>query len=238
MITVHTAELFISIITFFIAYLVIAVVTNVFRAWVADKMGDDTGERLGFLTLNPLVHIDPIGLLCLFLFYLGWGRIVPIFPANIHSPYRSLKLIVAYLSDTFAHFLLSIIGIIALLAIFDVSILAVVRYMVLTHNVSHLTIANMYPDISSLKVSIGFIVFAFVYLNVVLGVLSFIINISQCLLSLLSDRYEKAAQYSNYITIGLPIVLILFLSPLLRLLSVYLISYIGIVIAYMIGIAG
>ena len=238
MITVHTAELFISVITFFVAYMFVVTLTNVFRAWVAYKMGDDTGVRLGFLTLNPLMHIDPIGIICLFLFYFGWGRVVPIFPLNIHPPYRALKLIVAYLSDTFAHFVLSVVGIIILLGIFDVSILAAVRYMVLTYNVSHLTIANMYPDVSSLAVSIGFIVFAFVYLNVVLGVLSFIINLSQCLLFVLSDRYEKAAQYANYITIGLPIVLILFLSPVLRLLSVYLISYIGIVIAYMIGIAG
>ena len=95
----------------------------------------------------------------------------------------------------------------------------------------------MYPDLSSFLVSIGFIIFAFVYLNVVLGVLSLIINLCQCLLAVLSDRYENALQYSNYITIGLPILLILFLSPLLRLLSVYLISYIGIIIAYMIGIA-
>ena len=237
MVTVYTAELLITIITFFIAYIVLAVSTNLFRTWVAYKVGDDTGIRLGFLTLNPLVHIDPIGVICLFLFYFGWERVVPIFPMNIHRPYRTLKLFVAYMSDTFAHFFLSIVGIIGLLGIFDITILAAVRYMVLTYNVSHLTIANMYPDLSSFSVSIGFIVFAFVYLNVVLGVLSFIINLCQCLLAVLSDRYENALQYSNYITIGLPIILILFLSPLLRFLSVYLISYIGIIIAYMIGIA-
>src|SRR5690606_19267447 len=159
----------------------------------------DTGVRLGFLTFNPLFHIDPIGVMCLFMFYFGWGRMVPIYPLNIRSPHRTLKLGLAYLSDTVAHFILSVIGIIALLAIFDVSIVSVMRYMVLTYNVSHLPIANMYPNVSSLAVSVGFIVFAFVYLNVVLGVLHFIINLSNYLLFIISDRFDRVARYANYI---------------------------------------
>jgi len=238
MITLHTAEMFISIITFFIAYLVVITVSNVFRTWVAYSVGDDTGVRLGYLTWNPMVHVDPIGLFFLFTFYFGWGRMVPINPLLIGYPHRTLKLAMAYLSDTFMHLLLSVVGIIALLGIFDVNIIAVMRYMVLTYNVSHLPIANMYPNVSSFAISIGFIVFAFVYLNVVLGVLNFIINFSNFLLFVLADRSDKIAQYANYITIGLPIFLILFFSPLLRLLSVHLISYIGLIIAHIVGIAG
>jgi hypothetical protein len=237
MITLHTAEMLISIITFFIAYLVVITISNVFRAWVAHEMGDDTGIRLGYLSFNPMVHIDPIGLFFLFTFYFGWGRMVPINPLMITEPHRMLKLAVAYLSDCFMNLLLSVIGIIALLGIFDVNIIGVMRYMVLTYNVSHLPIANMYPHVSSLAVSVGFIVFAFVYLNVVLGVLHFIINFSNYLLFVLADRSNKIAQYANYITIGLPIILILFFSPLFRLFSVQLISYIGLAIAYMVGIA-
>jgi hypothetical protein len=238
MITLHTAEIFIGIITFFIAYLVVITLSNVFRTWVAVQMGDDTGLRLGYLTFNPMVHIDPIGLFFLFTFYFGWGRMVPINPLLISEPYRMLKLAVVYLSDSFMHFILSLIGIVALLAVFDVNIIAVMRYMVLTYNVSHLPIANMYPEVSSLAISIGFIVFAFVYLNVVLGVLNFIINFSSYLLFVLADRSNTIARYAHYITIGLPIFLILFFSPLLRLLSVYLISYIGLMIAHIVGIAG
>jgi hypothetical protein len=238
MITLHTAEMFISIITFFIAYLVVITLSNVFRAWVAHKMGDDTGISLGYLSCNPLQHIDPIGLFFLFIFYFGWGRMVPINPLFITEPYRALKLIIAYISDSMMNFILSLIGIIVLLAIFDVNIIGVMMYMVRTYNVSHLPIANMYPHVSSFAISLGFIVFAFVYLNVVLGVLHFIINFSNCLLFILSDRSDRIAQYAQYITIGLPIFLILFFSPFLRLLSVYLISYIGLIIAHIIGIAG
>lgn len=236
MITLYTTEMLIGVITFFLAYLVVVTVSNVFRSWVAYQVGDDTGVRLGYLNWNPLVHIDPIGLFFLFSFYFGWGRMVPINPLVIWKPYRTLKLAMAYLSDSFMNLILSIVGIIALLAIFDTDIIDVMRYMVLTNNVSHLVIANIYPQVSSLLVSIGFIIFAFVYLNVVLGVLHFIINFSNYLLFVLSDKYDSVARSAHYITIGLPIFLILFFSTVLRLLSVNLISYIALIIAHMMGI--
>ena len=237
MITLHTVELIISVITFFVAYLVVITTSNVFRAWVAHKMGDDTGILLGYMTFNPFFHIDPIGVLCLFIFYFGWGRMVPINPLNIERPYREIKLALAYLSDSFMHFMCSLLGIVALLAIFDINILMVMRYMVLTYNVSYLPIANMYPDVSSTAVSVGFIIFSFVYLNVVLGVLHFIMNLSNYLLFVFADRYDRVARYAHILSFGLPIFLILFFSPLLRLLSVNLIGYLGFVIAYMCGFA-
>ena len=237
MITLHTAEMLISIITFLVAYFVVITISNVFRAWVAYQVGDDTGVRLGYLSFNPMVHVDPIGLFFLFIFYFGWGRMVPINPLLITEPHRTLKLALAYLSDSFMNLILSIVGIIILLAIFDANIISVMRYMVLTYDVSHLPIANMYPHVSSFAVSVGFIVFAFVYLNVVLGVLHFIINFSNYLLFVLADRSTKIGQYAPYITIGLPIFLILFFSPMLRLLSVQLISSIGLVVANIFGIA-
>ncbi len=35
------------------------------HAWMSLKFGDDTAERLGRVTLNPLPHIDPLGTLIL-----------------------------------------------------------------------------------------------------------------------------------------------------------------------------
>src|SRR5438132_4135845 len=115
MITLQTTEMLISIITFFIAYVVVITISNMFRTWVAYEMGDDTGVRLGYFTANPMVHIDPIGLFFLFTFYFGWGRMVPVNPLFISEPYRTLKLAALYLSDSFMHLLLSVMGIIALL---------------------------------------------------------------------------------------------------------------------------
>ncbi len=54
------------------------------HAWSANKLGDDTAEREGRLTLNPLSHLDPIGtfLLPLLGVPFGWAKPVPVNPAN------------------------------------------------------------------------------------------------------------------------------------------------------------
>jgi len=44
------------------------------HAWMAYHLGDSTAARMGRLTLNPLVHFDPVGLLCIFFTPFGWGK--------------------------------------------------------------------------------------------------------------------------------------------------------------------
>lgn len=52
---------------------------------VAKLQGDDTAERMGRLTLNPIPHIDPIGLLAAVLAGFGWARPVPYNPYNLRN---------------------------------------------------------------------------------------------------------------------------------------------------------
>jgi Zn-dependent protease len=68
-------------------------VHEVTHGFVARRYGDDTAERLGRLTLNPLKHIDPIGTivipslaLLLNIPVIGWAKPVPVNPANLHNP--------------------------------------------------------------------------------------------------------------------------------------------------------
>jgi Zn-dependent protease len=66
------------------------------HAWTAMKCGDDTARLQGRVSLNPLVHIDPIGtvlvpLLMIFLpfgvgrFMIGWAKPVPVNPSNLRN---------------------------------------------------------------------------------------------------------------------------------------------------------
>lgn len=55
------------------------------HAWTADKLGDSTARHLGRISLNPLVHIDPIGTVLLPLVayatgapLIGWAKPVPV----------------------------------------------------------------------------------------------------------------------------------------------------------------
>ncbi len=54
----------------------------------ADKMGDNTPRLQGRLTLNPMMHLDPMGFLCLLLFGFGWAKPVMINSRNFKNPRR------------------------------------------------------------------------------------------------------------------------------------------------------
>src|SRR5210317_1598170 len=48
------------------------------HGWVAYSIGDPTAKLQGRLTINPLMHLDPMGTLMLFLFGFGWAKPVPV----------------------------------------------------------------------------------------------------------------------------------------------------------------
>ncbi len=55
------------------------------HGWVAHLLGDTTPERMGRLSLNPMVHLDPVGTLLILLTGYGWGK-----PARV-NPYQMTK---------------------------------------------------------------------------------------------------------------------------------------------------
>ena len=66
--------------------LIIAMVVHEYaHARVAVAMGDFTPRMMGRLTLNPVAHIDPIGLLMLFFVQFGWAKPVMINPRNFRD---------------------------------------------------------------------------------------------------------------------------------------------------------
>ncbi|MGE5654078.1 MAG: site-2 protease family protein, partial [Bacillota bacterium] len=68
--------------------LLIAMTVHEFaHAYVAHRLGDPTPRLQGRLTLNPVAHIDPMGLLMLVFFRFGWGRSVEVNP-NYFRNYR------------------------------------------------------------------------------------------------------------------------------------------------------
>lgn len=58
----------------------------------ACALGDDLPRRQGRLTLNPLRHLDPIGLLMLLVFHFGWAKPVMVNPGNFRHPKRDMAL--------------------------------------------------------------------------------------------------------------------------------------------------
>ena len=72
------------------------------HAWAADRLGDPTARSLGRLTLNPTVHVDPIGTLLFPLIamlthvpLIGWAKPVPVDTRFLKHPKRDFALIAA-----------------------------------------------------------------------------------------------------------------------------------------------
>lgn len=72
------------------------------HAWAAYRLGDRTAERLGRLSLNPAVHVDPIGTLLFPLIailtglpLIGWAKPVPVDTRFLKHPTRDFALIAA-----------------------------------------------------------------------------------------------------------------------------------------------
>ena len=65
------------------------------HAWMASKCGDDTAKHEGRCSLNPLVHIDPLGTVLIPLMQIffpavggiliGWAKPVPVNPHNLRN---------------------------------------------------------------------------------------------------------------------------------------------------------
>ncbi|HXW05095.1 MAG TPA: site-2 protease family protein [Vicinamibacterales bacterium] len=72
------------------------------HAWTADRLGDPTARMLGRVSLNPVVHIDPIGTLLLPLLaalsnfpVIGWAKPVPVNTSRLRDPRRDFMLVAA-----------------------------------------------------------------------------------------------------------------------------------------------
>ena len=59
---------------------------------VAYRLGDDTAKRAGRLTLNPLKHLDPIGLLMMLTVHFGYAKPVPVNMYRFRNPKRGMAI--------------------------------------------------------------------------------------------------------------------------------------------------
>ena len=85
----------------FLVLLLSLTVHEAAHAWTAMRLGDDTARRLGRVSLNPIVHIDPVGTLLLPLIAMasgsgmifGWAKPTPVNLRNLRHPRRDNVLV-------------------------------------------------------------------------------------------------------------------------------------------------
>ncbi|MBN2553312.1 MAG: site-2 protease family protein [Spirochaetales bacterium] len=159
------------------------------HALVAVRLGDSTPKDQGRLTLNPLSHIELIGLLMILLVGFGWARPVQINPRNFKRP-KSDDMLVSLagpfsnLLFGFAFALLLKLLITAAPGLFDGAGSGSVLWQILTY---------------------------LIWINLLLAIFNLFpippLDGSHILLSIIPDRYERFktaySQYGRYILIGL-----------------------------------
>lgn len=84
------------------------------HAYAAHFLGDDTPEREGRLTINPLVHLDLFGTIFLLVAGFGWGKSVNVDQRNLRQPLRDMSLIA--FAGPLANFVLGALSVIGLFA--------------------------------------------------------------------------------------------------------------------------
>ncbi|OGM17999.1 hypothetical protein A2685_00870 [Candidatus Woesebacteria bacterium RIFCSPHIGHO2_01_FULL_37_10] len=93
-----------NLIAWILAFIIAITIHEAAHAWMADKLGDPTARLMGRLSLNPLVHYDPVGTtLLLGLVFMrslglpvipfGWAKPVRFDPFNLKNPRRDSAMI-------------------------------------------------------------------------------------------------------------------------------------------------
>jgi len=78
------------------------------HAYIAYKNGDMTAKAMGRLTVNPVVHMDLIGMFCCFFCGFGWAKPVPINPAMFRNYKKGM--ILTSLAGVIMNLILAFIG--------------------------------------------------------------------------------------------------------------------------------
>ena len=167
------------------------------HGYAALKLGDDTAEKRGRLSLNPIYHIDPIGFLCMVIFGFGWARPVPINAGRFKNPKRGMA--ISALAGPVSNLLLAFIGLLLYLIVYTVAIF---------------NIGWMEKDFAFnlYKVTAEFL-FMFHYMNISLAIFNFLpeppLDGSRVLWAVLPEKiYFGVMKYERYISMAIMLLLL------------------------------
>ncbi len=137
------------------------------HAWTANYFGDDTPARYGRLTLNPLAHLDVMGSLMLIFVGFGWAKPVPVNPHALERRSPAAFMWVS-LAGPMSNLIMAVIASIP----FQLGLISVYE---------------IYGPTNGFLPSIPFLIFEFVYINLILMLFN--------LIPLYPLDGEKIAQY-------------------------------------------
>ena len=183
------------------------------HAFVAVKLGDSTPRNQGRYTLDPLAHIDPVGIFLLVFAHFGWGKPVQINSNNFSKVSREKGEVLVALAGPLMNFILAFI-------------LMIIYYLVILF-IPGSGIINSLDALNVLNVVMTILYYAIV-VNIGLGVFNLIpippLDGSKVFLRLLPYRTQQWIDNNMYI-ISI-VFMVLFVSGLLGRITTPVISWI------------
>ena len=159
------------------------------HGYVALQLGDPTAKNEGRLTMNPLKHLDPIGVLAFIVIRIGWAKPVPVNPNYFKDPRRDMLMVA--LAGPVANIFLAVAS--ALLYKF-------------------LVVLPAFPP--SVAYPLGAMLKASVWVNIMLALFNFLpippLDGSKILMGVLPPK--AARSYEQYEKYGFVVVMILFVT--------------------------
>ena len=168
---------------------------EVSHGYVAYRLGDTTAKDAGRLTLNPLKHLDVLGLLMMVVFRFGWAKPVPVNMYRFQNPKRGMA--ITALAGPVSNVLLAIV------------FLFLYGVLFLPLKGSGIVLQMIYL---TAYISIAFAIFNIIPISPLDG--------SKVLFSLLpSEQYDKLMHYERY---GMLLLMVLLFTGLLDTPLVFL----------------
>lgn len=231
MIALKSSLHIITLLTSFLAYIIVVTGQGFFSAWTAKQMGDTTAEKEGYLSLNPLVHIDIVGALCLLFLGLGWGKAVPVDHSNIPNRF---KLTCAYLAGSLAYMALAIGALVILLKVFGFKILYVAKQASSIRFLGLSQLSAAYPGHSSFSLVLGLIIVDTMYFGILLAAIHTIFQGFRLFLLLFFPELLYKPETDLVVLLMPLLLLLLFIEPLIRFIW-SIVFFFGTLLGYILG---
>ncbi len=212
MINLAFAEFLFALILLVTAYFISHTINGSLQAYIIDKLGDPTAKDSGYMSSNPLDHVDTFGFLALILLGIGWLQTVPIDPYAFRGTLRYLRLLVAFMTEAMISIVLATISL-----TFSVYFYGYPLTMLLLSKLFHyysrfflfffsssapLNIASIFTgEHSTAVIAIAFLLISLVYLNVLIATISCIFNGFRYFLVVGFEQGYTYMDYADYLAI-------------------------------------
>ncbi len=219
--TASTAQLITLTIARIIAYFPTVTFAGYLQAWIEKRMGDDTGERMGLMTLNPAVHFNIIGFIFLLIFGWGWGSRDNLTPQRCsYFPAHRYGYLMCVFARPLAHFILLISGLLVMITLGGMFYQTPLMSLV-------------YGNSTAITV-IRQVVMAFLMLNLISVALYFMLSCFMLFMMKYSDQLRTYTQYADFILVGLFIVVWIVMAPFIQTILFWMLALVEKAITFLV----